>query len=536
VKRVIVIGAGVGGLTTAALLARAGLDVTVLEAHVYPGGSAGTFYYQGYRFDAGATLAGGFYTGGPMDRLATQLGIRWPARPIAPAMRVHLPDGLSVDRWGDDTRWSERREKFGEGSFPFWRWQEATADALWDFALETPPWPPQSLAQGGKLIKNGLNWLADAPFDRLSPKFLASAFSSVSHQLNGTAETLRTFIDAQLLISAQTTSRDANGWYGASALDLPRRGVVELEGGMGTIAAQLAGALDHFGGRLHLRQEATQIVRENGRIQAVETRRGDSFPADLVIANLPPWNIKKLLSGDLPNSLASLTPEPPGWGAFMVYIGLDGQAVPAGKPLHHQIIQGRPLGEGNSVFISLNPEWDLNRGPLGKRTLTLSTHTKLGPWWALFEKDQGLYEAQKREYTDRLLAAVERVIPEVREAAELVLPGTPITFQRFTRRERGWVGGFPQTNLFQARAPRVLPDLWMVGDSIFPGQSTAAVALGGMRIARLALEELGLPARAPSDNAGNQARENLPSGGQAASTKQTQGRNQIGKRVAPNDK
>jgi phytoene dehydrogenase-like protein len=66
---VVVIGAGVGGLTTAALLARAGLQVTVLEAHIYPGGCAGTFYHQGFRFDAGATLAGGFYPGGPMDRV-----------------------------------------------------------------------------------------------------------------------------------------------------------------------------------------------------------------------------------------------------------------------------------------------------------------------------------------------------------------------------------------------------------------------------------------------------------------------------------
>ncbi len=71
-KRIVVIGAGIGGLTTAALLARAGMDVTVLEAHVYPGGCAGTFFHKQYRFDAGATLAGGFYPGGPMDIVASR--------------------------------------------------------------------------------------------------------------------------------------------------------------------------------------------------------------------------------------------------------------------------------------------------------------------------------------------------------------------------------------------------------------------------------------------------------------------------------
>jgi len=53
----------------------------------------------------------------------------------------------------------------------------------------------------------------------------------------------------------------------------------------------------------------------------------------------------------------------------------------------------------------------------------------------------------------------------------------------------GWVGGFPQTNLFRAWTPRLAPNLWMVGDSIFPGQSTAAVALGSLRVASAVLAE-----------------------------------------------
>ncbi|MCB0245032.1 MAG: FAD-dependent oxidoreductase, partial [Anaerolineae bacterium] len=100
VRNVVIIGAGIGGLTTAAVLARAGLNVTLLEAHIYPGGCAGTFYHQGYRFDAGATLAGGFYPGGPMDLVARSAGIdHWPAHPSNPPMTVHLPDGAEVTRW-----------------------------------------------------------------------------------------------------------------------------------------------------------------------------------------------------------------------------------------------------------------------------------------------------------------------------------------------------------------------------------------------------------------------------------------------------
>jgi phytoene dehydrogenase-like protein len=179
----------------------------------------------------------------------------------------------------------------------------------------------------------------------------------------------------------------------------------------------------------------------------------------------------------------------------MVYVGLDGSAIPADFPLHHQVVVQEPLAEGNTVFLSLSPDWDGGRAPAGQRALTLSTHTRLEPWWDLYENDRSAYEACKDAYIARMLAAAELALPRVRDAAALILPGTPISFQRFTRRDWGWVGGFPQTSLFRAWGPRLAPGMWMVGDSIFPGQSTAAVALGGLRVAGALLAEAGLHRR-----------------------------------------
>jgi phytoene dehydrogenase-like protein len=147
------------------------------------------------------------------------------------------------------------------------------------------------------------------------------------------------------------------------------------------------------------------------------------------------------------------------------------------------------MAEGNTVFLSLSPAWDASRAPDDRRALTLSTHTNLDNWWNLFEHDRAGYEVRKTEYANRMLQAAEVALPGLREAVELTLPGTPVTFQRFTRRHRGWVGGFPQTNLFRAWGPRLTPNVWMVGDTIFPGQSTAAVALGGLRVAGAVLSE-----------------------------------------------
>jgi phytoene dehydrogenase-like protein len=261
---------------------------------------------------------------------------------------------------------------------------------------------------------------------------------------------------------------------------------------MGSIAETLVEAVRRNGGGVLYRHEVTRIRKEGGFPVAVETKRGDLFPANLVVANLTPWDAARLIDGNLPAMLRHLPPRPTdGWGAFVLYVGIDDTIVLPNFPLHHQIIARRPLGEGNSVFASLSPGWDASRAPAGQRALTLSTHTALDGWWELYEHNHPAYEARKAELAAKILAVAETALPGLHHAARLVLPGTPVTFQRFTRRARGWVGGFPQLSLLRTLGPRLSPNLWLVGDSIFPGQSTAAVALGGLRVAQMALREMG---------------------------------------------
>ncbi len=404
-------------------------------------------------------------------------------------------------REAGEARWSEIRSAFGDEGLAFFAWQERTADAMWDLALRLPPWLPQSYSDFGGLLSAGVPWFLRRGISELSPSLVLDAFRPVGAHLKGVNERLKLFVDAQLLISAQATSERANALYGAAALDLPRRGVVHLAGGMGTIANKLVYAIRSHGGEVLYRQEVTRIRTEHGMPVAVETKRGDSFPADLVIANLTPWNTAELIAsgssdGYQPTYARKLQIRPrEGWGAFMVYVGLDNSVVPADFPLHHQIILGRPLGEGNSVFASLSPDWDESRAPQGRRALTLSTHTDLDRWWRLYENDRQGYDSLKTVMTEKLLGAAEVALPGIRQAAQLIMPGTPVTFQRFTRRKWGWVGGFPQTSLWRAVGPRLARNLWLVGDSIFPGQSTAAVALGGLRVAQMALSEIGVHAR-----------------------------------------
>lgn len=82
-----------------------------------------------------------------------------------------------------------------------------------------------------------------------------------------------------------------------------------------------------------------------------------------------------------------------------------------------------------------------------------------------------------------MLAVADGAIPGLQAAAHL--PNLARRSLSSTLpRKWGWVGGFPQAQpLPGLAAPADGTGLWMVGDSVFPGQSTAAVALGGMRVA-----------------------------------------------------
>jgi C-3',4' desaturase CrtD len=485
-RQVVVIGAGIGGLTTAALLAHAGYGVTVLEAQTYPGGCASTFTNQGYRFDSGATVAGGFQENGPHALIGKQLGIRWPVRRHDPAWMVHLSDrdvALTSDN-ADVLRNFPDSERF-------WEHQSKMADLGWSLSAQGLPWPPSNLAELLRLTRVGLRNL---PNDLL---LLPLAIRTVYQWLqgHGLAQDISfvRFIDAQLQISAQTTSRYANAVYSATALDLARQGVYHVEGGIGGLAETLVDTIRHSGGQVLYRQRVSHIHVEGGRVTGVSVqagrhaRKAQFIPCDFLIANLTPWLLDNLLGENSPASLRrEVAGRPTGWGAFALHLGVESAKLQSDLPDHHQFITTMEgdLGEGRSIFLSMSPAWDQTRAPKGHRAVTITTHTAVQPWWALIGSDKAAYEARKLAYTEKILDVVERSIPRFRASIRLLLPGSPVTYQFYTDRHLGMVGGFPQKSLFTARGPRVgIPNLRLVGDSIFPGQSTAGVTLGAMRVA-----------------------------------------------------
>src|SRR5688500_16914956 len=106
----VVIGAGIGGLVAAALLAKRGYRLLVLEHHTAPGGSASCFERKGYRFDVGASLFYGLARTGTTCFLSRVLDeIDEPVAVVRDPVQIHyhLPGGREVRAHYDRERFLE---------------------------------------------------------------------------------------------------------------------------------------------------------------------------------------------------------------------------------------------------------------------------------------------------------------------------------------------------------------------------------------------------------------------------------------------
>lgn len=487
----IIVGGGIGGLAAGALLADRGDEPLLLEAHASTGGCAGYFdrfdrdeagERRRFRFDVGATTLSGVGRGEPLRILFDMLGGEPPMRRIDPGMICFLGDGTRVVRHADRDRWiAECIATFGEaGQREFWREVFATNDRAWGLSSRNPAFPPRSPRDLIAMITPAN--IAALPLARYTWTPVIDVM-----RRHGLADDprFRAFIDEQLMITAQNTSADTPFLIGAMGLSYP----IETwypEGGMYALASYLEGRIIARAGEVRKKRLVTSIRREGGRWH-LATRRGESYSASRLICNATIYDMAHLVEHDAGYFTALEREAGSGWGAFTLYAAVGSDFDDLGT-LYHQI-HTAPLPHAGacSIFLSLSHPEDRLRAPAGWRTLTVSTHIA-EPWrWEEISVEE--YERWKEELAGIILAELGRVLPGFAEVdKKFVLAGSPRTFAFYTHRLHGMVGGVPHSvrrNLFLARKYRTpLADLYLVGDTVYPGQGTPAVVLGALNLAR----------------------------------------------------
>ena len=139
-SEVLVVGAGIAGLTSAAILSKQGLSVTLIESHTQSGGCAGTFKRKNYIFDVGATQVAGLEKGGIHSRIFDFLDIPLPeANILDPACIVDLKDGRQpITIWYEKSKWIAEQEIQFPGSRRFWNHCTLIHQSNWLFANNNP--------------------------------------------------------------------------------------------------------------------------------------------------------------------------------------------------------------------------------------------------------------------------------------------------------------------------------------------------------------------------------------------------------------
>jgi C-3',4' desaturase CrtD len=500
-RRVVVIGAGIGGLTAGALLARRGYPVLVLDQALVPGGCASTFKRRGFTFDVGATQVAGLEPGGIHKRIFDELEIDLPAATFCdPACAVFLPGETEpINVWRNPEKWAAERQRQFPGSEPFWQLMATLFNASWKFQGRDPVLPPRNLWDLWQLASSVRpDTLITLPFTFMTVGDALRSYGLYEDQR------LRTFLDLQLKLYSQVDADETALLYAATALGVSQepQGLFHLKGSMQVLSDRLVEALEKYGGKLLMRHTVEQVEASGGKATRVTIRNqktGEVWtePADEVVANVTVQNLVKLLGEQVPQGYKRRVDKlPPASGAFVIYLGVDQSAVPAGCPPHLQFLYDyeEPIGENNSLFVSVSRPGD-GRAPEGKATIIASSFTDAQMWWQGSKED---YDALKQQYIEGAIARLAQYFylkPETtrsqthhRSAIIHQEAATPRTFAYYTGRAQGVVGGIGQRIPtfgpfgFATRTP--INNLWLVGDSTHPGEGTAGVSYSALTAVR----------------------------------------------------
>jgi prolycopene isomerase len=492
---VIIIGSGIGGLVTATQLAAKGAKVLVLERYIIPGGSAGYFEREGYRFDVGASMIFGFGTEGTTNLLtkaleAVNVSLETVRDPVQ--IHYHLPASLELKVHQD-------YEKF---------LQELTAhfpqerEGIRKFYDEC--WKVFNCLNAMELLSlEELRYLTRVFFQHPLAclglvKYLPQNAGDIARRYIKDPQLLK-FIDMECYCWSVVPA-DKTPMINAGMVFSDRHygGINYPKGGVGQIAQKLVEGLEKAGGQIQYKARVTKIVTEKGKAVGVQLADGKVYQAKRIVSNATRWDtFEKLLPAEeMPTAEKKWRKRYEKSPSFLsLHLGVEAQVLPPGTECHHILLEDwDKMEDAEGRFLCRFPHcltriWH-------QQVITL--FIRLRPSW--IDDWQGLsaseYEEKKEEAAGRIIERLEKIFPGLDAGLDYMEVGTARSHRRFLGREDGTYGPIPSRKLMGLLGMPFnrtsIPGLYCVGDSTFPGQGLNAVAFSGFACAHRVAVDLGL--------------------------------------------
>ena len=474
-EHVVVVGAGLSGLSAALHLAGRGLRVTVVERGAHPGGRVGRADVSGYHIDTGPTV---LTMPDIIDETFAAVGDltaeRLDLMPVEPAYRASFADGSSLDVHSDATAMAAEIERFAG----------------------------RAEAEGYLRMRDWLTRLYRLEFDGFIAANFESPLSLLTPQLAKLAAIggfrrwepmVRRFITDERLLRVFTFQalyvgvppKRALAAYAVIAYMDTVSGVYFPRGGMRALPDALEAAATDAGVEFHYNAKVSELERSGSRVTAVRTEAGERFAADAVILTTELPDTYRLL-GRTPRRAVRLRPAP---SAVVAHIGCRA-ASPADAASHHTILfgdewdrtfdeiidQGRTMVDP-SLLVTRPTAGDPALAPDGRDLLYVlapAPNTAVG----------GLdWDARRDDYTADMLDTVTRRMPHLGADPEILHVVTPQDWAR-----QGMIAGTPfalshtfgQTGPFRpGNTVRGIDNAVLAGSSTVPGVGIPTAIVSG---------------------------------------------------------
>ena len=454
-----VIGSGIGGSLISIL--NKDKDLVLFEKDKNLGGTASTFKRFGNYFNSGATTFVGYENNHILKDIFDIANFTPDLIESSYAYRTII-DGKIIDRKCDFEEFLESLNTvfYHKNNRYFWQTLKDIDERFW--RLKDIYFAKYSLNSYLKTLKT-----VEILFKEYKTLMFKSAKSFIKEVLGDISKEYEDFIDAQLQITLQSSSKDIPLLSFAIALSYPFHKIFYANGGMGKLFDDMLKDID-----VKNSEEIKYIKKERNFYRLISNK--NEYLSSKVVLNAPVFECSEIfLDEDIKNYYKKF--EFYDQSAFVIYLKIDSQKEFLN---HYQIIlkDTIPNSVSKSFFVSFSHKDDKKLSKNGY-SVTISCHTK-ALFWSNLSKDE--YET-KKEFTKKfIIDELLKNISDIKiEDIKIEFCATSKTFKRYINRFNCGATPLNLKNIFKIPSSTTpFKNLYNIGDSVFAGQGWPGVALG----------------------------------------------------------